>query len=199
MFLYCISFSKKGYQKKQHIHLKRHDRDPNSIPHSKHRAAWAYIIFMSFLHWDLKNLITLSENLFIEKNLAVIQTYNRFFKSGSFTGKTFCYITFSKAEKIMLWVWLDNAIFTNHRPIQDTMRKLLRKRPMPWPPEDNKTNNKCFLFQRSNCKTRRYCITKHWLIQNPHTQWRLLLFDMILNIWVSSFSVMTWHVFLGWT
>ena len=92
-FLYCEN---------QHIHLKRHDRDPNSIPHTKHRAAWACIIFMSFLHWDLKSLIALSENLFIEKSLAVIQTYNRFFQSGSFTGKTYHYLTFSKAEKIML-------------------------------------------------------------------------------------------------
>ena len=101
VFVLHILF-KKGISENQHIHLKMHDRDPNSIPHSKHRAAWAYIIFMSFLHWDLKNLIALSKNLFIEKSLAVIQTYNRFFKSGSFTGKTFCYITFSKAEKIML-------------------------------------------------------------------------------------------------
>ena len=100
MFLYCISFSKEGYQKNQHIHLNRHDIDPNSIPHTKHRAAWAYIVSMSFIHWYHKNLIALSENLFIEKILAVIQTYNRFFQNGSFTGKTIRYITFSKAEKL---------------------------------------------------------------------------------------------------
>ena len=103
LLCFCIAYPfQKRDIRKQHIHLKRQDRDPNSIPHSKHRAAWAYIIIMSFLHWDLKNLKALSENLFIEKSLAVIQTYNRFFKSGSFTGKTFRYITFSKAEKIML-------------------------------------------------------------------------------------------------
>ena len=89
LLCFCIAYPFQKRDINQHIHLKSHDRDPNSIPHSKHRAAWAYIIFMSFLHWDLKNLIALSENLFIEKNLAVIQTYNRFFKSGSFTGKTF--------------------------------------------------------------------------------------------------------------
>ena len=30
---------KKGISENQHIHLKRHDRDPNSILHSKLRAA----------------------------------------------------------------------------------------------------------------------------------------------------------------
>ena len=53
--LLCISFVlhilfKKGISENQHIRLKRHDRDPNSIPHTTHRAAWAYIILcLSFI------------------------------------------------------------------------------------------------------------------------------------------------------
>ena len=145
IFCTAYPFQKRDIRKPTHSFKEAWQR---SEFHSAHQTQSCLGLhnFMSFLHWDLKSLIALSENLFIKKSLAVIQTYNRFFQSGSFTGKTYRYITFYKAEKIMLWVWLDNAIITNHRPIQDTMRKLLRKRPMSWPPEDNKSKQQVLSF-----------------------------------------------------
>ena len=145
MFLYCKSFSKRDIRKPTHSFKEAWQ---SSEFHSAHQTQSClslhnFIVFPSLGSQKLNSSIWKSFHRETSSSHTNIQ---QILPKWQLHWKTFRNIIFSKAGKIMLGILIDNAILTNHRPIQDTMRKLLRKQPMPWPQEGNKSKQPVLSF-----------------------------------------------------